>query len=112
LVRAIQAKRDAAALLGMLYVLEGSKNGGSFIARALRKSLGLAAGRGDRYFDSHGARQPEAWAGFKARMDAEAWEPAERAEMLRGAVAMFRAIQDISIEVGRLFLAKQPAVTP
>jgi heme oxygenase len=112
LVRAIRAERDGAALLGSLYVLEGSKNGGSFIARALRKSLGFEAGRGDRYFDPHGTRQREVWAEFKARMDTEAWDQAERAKMLLGAAAMFRAIQEVSIEVGRRFLAEQPAATP
>lgn len=90
---------DAAALLGHLYVLEGSKNGAAFIARAVRRSLGIQPGQGDRYLDPHGEAQRPVWAAFKARVDAEPWTTTQRDAMLAAAREMFAAIADISADL-------------
>lgn len=90
---------DAAALLGHLYVLEGSKNGAAFIARAVRRSLGVQPGQGDRFLDPHGETQRPVWAAFKARVDAEPWTPRQRDDMLAAAREMFAAIAAISADL-------------
>lgn len=87
------------ALLGMHYVLEGSNNGSAYIARALRRSLGLTEGKGDRYLDPYGPLQRERWAEFKRDLDAVALSGTEREELLEGALAMFEAVTRLSDEL-------------
>jgi heme oxygenase len=99
LTEAIDASHDAASLLGHLYVLEGSKNGNAFVARAIRRALNLTAGTGDRYLDPHGPEQRPIWAAFKARMDGEQWTSQQRDDMLAAARMMFSAIVDLSSEL-------------
>ncbi len=79
-------------LLGMLYVLEGSTNGGRFIARAVGRSLGLPPGPGLRYLDPYGDEQPARWEAFKDDLRAAAFTPAEHGRMVDGAKAMFRGL--------------------
>jgi heme oxygenase len=85
------ATNAPAALLGFYYVLEGSKNGSKYIAKALRRTLGLVPGAGDRYLDPHGEDQPRLWGDFKRGMDAVGFEEAEVAAMIDAACAMFEA---------------------
>jgi heme oxygenase len=89
---------DPVALLGALYVLEGSTNGGRFLARALRKSWGLD-GDGLAYFDPYGEEQPQKWASFKARMDEASFDTAEEDAVVEMAKATFLAIAEVSDEV-------------
>lgn len=86
-------------LLGMHYVLEGSNNGSAYIARALRRSLGLAEGRGDRYLDPYGPLQRERWAEFKRDLDAVVFTETDREDLLGGALAMFEAVTRLSDEL-------------
>lgn len=70
LVREIQCVASRPVhLLGYHYVLEGSKNGGRYIARSIAKAFNLAPGPGLSYLDPHGDAQHEVWALFKAAMD-------------------------------------------
>lgn len=89
-------KSDPIALLGPLYVLEGSTNGGRFLARVLERSLQIEAGAGLSYLDPYGERQPEMWAAFKNLADALALSPAEAAAVTEEARQTFRAISEIS----------------
>lgn len=88
------------ALLGALYVLEGSTNGGRFLARSLRKSWGLG-GDGLSYFDPYGDEQPHRWAGFKQDMSDASFEPADQEAIIEMAKATFSAIAEVSDEVSR-----------
>lgn len=91
---------DAARLVGMHYVLEGSTNGSKFIARALSKALGIAPGEpGLRYLDPYGAAQQERWGEFKAAMDAVALGEDERERVIAGADEMFLAATAIAEDV-------------
>lgn len=87
------------ALLGTLYVLEGSTNGGRYLAPAVRKALGLPghgeAGSGTEYLDPHGPRQRERWGCFKASLDVLALAPAERDLIVAVASDAFRGVHDI-----------------
>ena len=86
------------ALLGALYVLEGSTNGGRFLARALRKSWDLD-GKGLAYFDPYGDEQPQKWAAFKEQMDEASFESDQEDAIVEMAKATFIAIADVSDEV-------------
>ena len=65
------AKGSPEALLGVLYVLEGSTNGSRHIARAIRSAYGLEGSRGTAFLDPYGDRQPDCWRAFKEALDAE-----------------------------------------
>jgi heme oxygenase len=90
------ATSEPVALLGPLYVLEGSTNGGRFLARVLEKSLQIEAGAGISYMDPYGERQPEMWASFKARADAVELTPDQARDVTHAAGETFRAIAAIS----------------
>jgi heme oxygenase len=83
------------ALLGMHYVLEGSANGGRFIAMNVRPAYGLEPGRGDRFLDPYGERQREIWGAFKTDLDACAFTEAQMADLLAGAARMFDGVREI-----------------
>ena len=92
------ASLDAPALLGVHYVLEGSNNGGRYIAMALRKSMGLSED-GTRYLDPYGERQREIWASFKTGLDALELTGERREAMLNAAKRMFRGMCEIFDEL-------------
>ena len=50
-------------------MLEGSTNGGKYLARVLRKAW-QDDGESLHYLDPYGDEQPERWASFKRIMDA------------------------------------------
>jgi heme oxygenase len=56
--------RDAAGLLGAMYVMEGSTLGGQLIARHVERVLGLTAGQGNAYFRGHNERTGQLWKEF------------------------------------------------
>ncbi len=87
-----------ARLLGLWYVLEGSKNGGRFIAKGVRRGYGLTGQDGVRSLDPHGDDQPALWANFKSRVDAESWTEVEVGDALDGARAMFGLIMAVGDE--------------
>ena len=89
---------DPVALLGALYVLEGSTNGGRFLARALRKSWNLD-GEGLAYFDPYGDEQPQKWAAFRRDMDEASFEADQQEAIIEMAKATFLAIAEVSDEV-------------
>ncbi|MCA9312404.1 MAG: biliverdin-producing heme oxygenase [Phycisphaerales bacterium] len=83
------------ALLGMYYVLEGSTNGGRYIARGVRRTFGLET-RGVSYLDPYGESQREHWLGFKSRMGALAIGDEEAHAMVAAAQTMFDGIAALS----------------
>lgn len=102
LVRLIQnaGRVSPTALLGMLYVLEGSNNGSKYIARAMSRAVGIAPGApGLSYLDPYGERQMERWQQFKSDMNAIGFEPAEADAIVEGANIMFNGIANVSDDV-------------
>ncbi|MEM1331129.1 MAG: biliverdin-producing heme oxygenase [Planctomycetota bacterium] len=85
------ASESALKILGMHYVLEGSNNGGRFIAMGLRKVYGLTD-KGTRYMDPYGERQRELWASFKGTMNEQAFSDAEQDIIVESAKDMFRGM--------------------
>ena len=55
---------DAAALVGALYVVEGSALGGQIINRQLAVTLGLGAHTGARFFHGNGAHTMDCWSNY------------------------------------------------
>lgn len=93
------AERLPVALLGMMYVLEGSNNGSKFIARSIMKAYQIAPGPGVSYLDPYGEEQMPRWQHFKRDMDAATFTEQERQELIAAAKLMFQCIADVSDEV-------------
>lgn len=92
------AAAEPAALIGFVYVLEGSMNGNRFILRALRR--GPSAGScGFAYFDPYGEQQPARWSAFKSALDRLALGPEEEAAAIAAALAAFGGVAAISEEL-------------
>lgn len=89
---------NGVALLGALYVLEGSTNGGRFLANVLRKSWDLDRD-GLAYFDPYGDQQPQQWAAFKREMDSASLEADDEDAVVEMAKQTFAAIAEVSDEV-------------
>ena len=112
--RALMARMDdlaaerPLALLGILYVLEGSTNGSKFIARKVRPAYALpASGEGAAYLDPYGDRQPARWREFKAAMDALALPAFEVEHLVLAAQQTFDAHRELGTEL--LALAESAA---
>lgn len=104
--RAMMARMDQLAtaqpmaLLGILYVLEGSTNGSKFIARKVRPAYELpATGEGSAYLDPYGDAQPVRWQEFKAAMDALNLPAAEVAPIVLAAQQTFDSIRELGAEL-------------
>ncbi len=83
------------AVLGVWYVLEGSANGGRFIAKALSRALNIPGPAGLTSFDPHGEAQRERWQAWRAAVNAQRFTPAEREAIVAAAVWTFEAIYDV-----------------
>lgn len=101
----VLAEREPLAALGMLYVLEGSTNGGVFIAKAVTRAYGLTGPDGARWLNPHGEAQRPAWIAFKQSMDGAGFAAGEIETMVAAARWMFDAVS----RVGSAVLAAYPA---
>jgi heme oxygenase len=90
------ATESPVALLGALYVLEGSMNGNKFIARVLMREWSLEPGAGLRYLNPYGGDQPARWAAFRASVDTQELTPEQEAQIISAAQRTFDAIGAIS----------------
>jgi heme oxygenase len=90
------SSEEPIALLGPLYVLEGSTNGGKFLAKVLRSSLLLENGDGIAYMDPYGDEQPRMWASFKRLADEIPLDSEQLEAVSEAARWTFEAIAAIS----------------
>lgn len=79
-------------ILGVWYVLEGSANGGRFIAKALARALSIEGPAGLTSFDPHGERQREYWQAWRAGLDAQEFAAEEREDIVGLAAWTFDAM--------------------
>lgn len=93
------AASNPIALLGMLYVLEGSKNGSKFLSRVVMKAYGIGPGPGVLAMDPYGDHQRAYWQQFKDDMNGLAFTPEQIDGMLTSAKAMFDAIGAIGSDI-------------
>jgi len=82
---------NQAELLGALYVIEGSRLGGQFIARHVEAVLSLGHGRGSRYFRGFGDETTSKWAELTHFLETEVSDQ-ETEAAIRGAKRMFGAV--------------------
>lgn len=93
------AAANPIALLGPLYVLEGSMNGNVFIARVLMKVWGMAPGPGLHYLNPYGSDQRAVWAEFKERMNDQPLSREDQDAVIAAAQRTFDGIAAIADEV-------------
>lgn len=93
------ASTDPIALLGMHYVLEGSKNGAKYLCRVVNKAYGLTPGQGALYMDAYGEQQRAYWQAFKDDMNAVGFSEEQTRAMIGAAMSMFDAIAAIGSDV-------------
>lgn len=111
LIRCIDdvAANEPIALLGYHYVLEGSTNGGRFIARALCGAYGLKPGEdGTRYLDPYGVSQTDEWLRFREDMESLELSGEETERLIETASEMFEGITAI---MDSLSGTREPATT-
>ena len=108
-IRAFAASRPV-VLLGIWYVLEGSKNGGKFLARAVEKAYGLEPRVGSSYMDPYGSDQQTIWRAFKETLDGLPLADDQRRMVEMAANHTFLAVTNLCREiVGEEPLALAPA---
>jgi heme oxygenase len=90
------AAATPAGLLGYLYVLEGSTNGGRFIAPALARAMGMTDLSALSYQVPHGDQQQVRWGEFRAGLGSVALTPAETAAVHAAAETTFRFAVELS----------------
>lgn len=82
---------SVAQIAGCIYVLEGASLGGSVIARALARSLGLSRDHGASFFVGAGAGTGAAWKRTLRWLDDVVRAGADPDAIVRSARATFRA---------------------
>jgi heme oxygenase len=81
---------DLPAVLGSLYVVEGSALGAQVIAPVLHAGLGLHEGNGAAYFTAHKDATARRWREFRELLEAEA--ATDPGSACRAAIATFEAL--------------------
>lgn len=90
---------ETAPLMGIYYVFEGSKNGGSIVAAALARAWGKNEDRtGLKYLAPHGDQQRTIWMQFRREMNAIPWSDEDQTAMIEGAQKTFDLIARIDDE--------------
>ena len=87
---------DPLLLLGLHYVLEGSNNGGRFIARHVARAYELAPGAGLRYLDPYGDQQRGSWMAFRDDMGSVDFTPDESTRLVAAAKQMYQAVAELA----------------
>lgn len=87
------------ALLGMHYVLLGSKHGGKFIAKNCQQAYQLSDGQGVIYFDPYGQTFMSIWKTFKEEMNKLALDENQSKQICDAAASMFLAVGQIGNEL-------------
>lgn len=87
------------ALLGILYVLEGSTHGAKYMAGKLRDGLGLSTRQGASYFDRYQENQMKYWLDFKATMNEAGFDENEENAIVEAAKRTFAAFFQMGNEL-------------
>jgi heme oxygenase len=81
------------AVLGCMYVLEGSTLGGQFIAREARQALGLTPEHGSAFFSSYGAHVGAMWRSFGLLLLRAAEDEASEKQIVQAACETFQVVR-------------------
>lgn len=93
------AREKPIALLGLHYVMEGSKNGGKFISKVIQRTLGLQGREGTAYMDPYGDRQRDVWSRFRLDIDACDISAEDQERIISAAGEMFKAVAAVGDDV-------------
>ena len=96
----LHGMRTPVALLGYLYVLEGSALGAKQIGPLIQAALGLTGG-GAGYLSQGAAHTDDRWSGFRVRLQQAIGTPVDEQLVLDGARELFGAL-------ARIFRAAHP----
>ena len=88
-----QSLETPLALLGWLYVLEGSTLGASVVQPLVARALLLVGDEGMAYLHNYGTAARSRWADYSRRMNALALETEERAHIAQAATALFTYLE-------------------
>jgi heme oxygenase len=92
--------RNPESLIGVLYVLLGSKHGAKFIAHNVKTAYALGSG-GWTYFDPYGDRFRPLWQTFTGSLNALPSSEELKSAVLNGADAAFEIFVDLGDEIWR-----------
>lgn len=87
-----RAQASPTSLVGCLYVLEGSTQGGVVLRADAAMAFGLAD-KGLSYLTSYGPDVPARWNRFRARLDGTEWDNEAKASIVRTAQELMAAIE-------------------
>jgi heme oxygenase len=90
---------EPVALLGVLYVLEGSTLGGAFLRKNLAAAFSLTDA-GLRYYGPYGIHPKPHWVAFSARMNELDLTDAECEAVVHAAQATFDRIGQVLVSIG------------
>lgn len=99
MVEMIREAAETPSVVGAWYVLEGSANGGRYIAKALAGAFRLEGRDGVLTMDPHGEAQRERWQAWRHALDAQAFGESERAGILAAANAAFDGMGEMMEEL-------------
>lgn len=88
-------QNPAWGLLGIFYVLEGSTNGGTIIAKRLREAHGWEDDRGTAFINPHGNQVRAAWKEWKTALDAIVIDSTSQEQVIQGACDTFRMMMGV-----------------
>jgi heme oxygenase len=80
--------------LGVIYVLEGSRFGGQYLAKSLYERLGLSQDEGCSFFSGHGFEVGAMWNKFCRVARDSVTTPKEREEFIEGAKSTFTSFEN------------------
>lgn len=95
LVDFIRSLAPSAAVVGPWYVMEGSNNGGRFLAKALGKALDVPGPAGLTSLDPHGEEQKPRWHEWRAALDSQHFTDAEQNAMIDAAGRTFAGLTPV-----------------
>lgn len=95
LVNFIRSSGSSAAVVGPWYVMEGSNNGGRFLAKALGKALEIPGPAGLTSLDPHGEAQQPRWHAWRAALDSQSFTDAEQTAMIDAAGRTFAGLTPV-----------------
>jgi len=95
LVDFVHSTAKSAAAIGPWYVLEGSNNGGRFLAKAVSRALEISGPEGLRSLDPHGEAQQAHWLEWRSALDAQQFTDSERAAIIDAASRTFAGLTPV-----------------
>ena len=89
------SEKNPYKLIGFLYTLDGSLNGGSVFKKHLSEIFGLQNDKGTAYFSAYNGQFKKFWKDFTGKLDTQISEKQAREDVLSASNEIFNNIMDI-----------------